>query len=129
MGADEVDKPVGTGYPLVDWRLARIEQALKDNASGSVPIGIYNVSQQVITEKLAELTRLNGVEQSTREKNDIAVHARIDASEEKQKLNQLAIEKSRKQFWLTVAAGILVAVVNLFGNPIAQALIAVMSKK
>lgn len=125
----EYPKPVGNGYALVDWRLSRIEQALAENASSSVPIGIYNVSQQVITEKLAELTRLYGIEQATREKNDIAVHARIDAAQEREEMNRIAIESGRKKFWLTVAAGILVAVINLFGNPIAQIIAGLMSHK
>lgn len=129
MAEQEEPKPSGAGYALVDWRLARIEQQIIANIASTVPVGIYNVSQQVITEKLAELMRLHLAEQATRERNDIAVHARIDASQKKAEENQQAIEKARKQFWLTVAAGILVTVVNIFGNPLAQTIIGLMSKK
>lgn len=129
MSADETDKPTGTGYALIEWRLARIEAQLLTNSSDAVPVGIYNMAQQVMTEKLAELMRLHLAEQATRERNDLAVQVRIDASEKKAEENQQAIEKARKQFWLTVAAGILVTVVNIFGNPLAQTIIGLMSKK
>ena len=129
MSADETDKPTGTGYALIEWRLARIEAQLLTNSSDAVPVGIYNMAQQVMIEKLAELMRLHLAEQATRERNDLAVQVRIDASEKKAEENQQAIEKARKQFWLTVAAGILVTVVNIFGNPLAQTIIGLMSKK
>jgi predicted metal-dependent phosphoesterase TrpH len=126
---DESDKPSGTGYALVDWRLSRMEKQLEANAVATVPVGIYNVNQQVITEKLAELLKADAVEQAARVAADIAIHARIDASEDRQEANRIAIEKARKQFWLTVSAGILVAIVNLFGNPIGQALASLVTHK
>ena len=122
-------KPSGTGYALINWRLGRIEAQLLANAAAAVPIGIYNVNQQVITEKFAELMKMHAIEEAHREANIVAVNARIDKGEQRQETNRVNIEKSRKQFWLTITAGILVAVVNLFGNPIGQAIMGAVSHK
>lgn len=129
MSNPEPDKPAGAGYPLIDWRLARIEQQLLAHASETVPVGIYNVNQRVITEKLAELMKADATEQAIRAAADVAVHARIDSFEDKQEENRAAIEKNRKQFWLTVAAGVLISVLNLFGNPIGQAITSLVTHK
>lgn len=125
----ETVKPSGTGYALIDWRLGRIEAQLLANAAAAVPIGIYNVNQQVITEKFAELMKLHALEEAHRLADIVGVNARIDKGELRQETNRLNIEKSRKQFWLTVTAGVLVAVVNLFGNPIGQAIMGAVSHK
>lgn len=129
MSLGEGDKPPGTGYALVDWRLARIEQQLLASAAETVPIGIYNVNQQVITEKFAELMKLHATEEAVRAAAIVALHARIDTSEARVETNRQNIEKGRKQFWLTVTAGVLVAVVNLFGNPIGQLIIGAVNHK
>lgn len=107
----EDDKPKGGGYPLVDWRLSRIEAALGENAKNAVPIDIYNVNQQNIA---AEFARL---------RSDLsdAVTAQKDFERDIAD-NRKDIEKSRKQFWLYLAGGILLAIFELVGNPIGQAL-------
>jgi hypothetical protein len=107
----EDDKPKGGGYALVDWRLARIEAQLGENAKAAVPIDIYNVNQQNIT---AEFARL---------RNDLntAVTAQQKFATDIEQ-NQKDIAKSRKQFWLGIAGGVLIVVFEFVGNPISQAI-------
>lgn len=129
MADDETEKPAGSGYALVDWRLARIEAQLLTIASVTVPVAIYNVNQQNITEKFAELMKMQAMEEAIRAAGMIALHTRIDRGEERQETNRSNIEKSRKQLVLTVTAGILVAAINLFGTPIAQGIIGLVAHK
>jgi hypothetical protein len=104
-------KPPGTGYAVVDWRLSRIEEALKDSAKSYVPIEIYNITQRTISEQFA---RLQG---------DIAEEkaARI-ALEVKGEAQRADIEKNRKQMWVSVASGAFLLVIGIFITPIARAL-------
>lgn len=129
MAEQEEPKPSGAGYALVNWRLARIEQQIIANTASTVPVAIYNVNQQNIAEKFAELMRLHATEEASRAAAIVALHARIDTSEARVETNRQSIEKARKQFWLTVTAGVLVAVVNLFGNPIGQTIIGAVTHK
>lgn len=121
-GPDEEGKPTGSGYALVDWRLSRIEAQLSQNAADSVPIGIYNVNQQNITAKLAELQLADTTEASARAAAVKELDTKMDAFESKQSATKDAVERNRKQFWATLAAGALLLILQLVGNPIGTAI-------
>lgn len=108
---EEEPKPNVGGYALVDWRLSKIEKKLDENVNQYVPIGIYNVNQENIAKELASLHVAISKEVSEREKFE----DRIDA-------NAAEIEKGKRSWRLTVAAGVLVAVILAFIQPITHAL-------
>lgn len=127
--SDEEGRPPGTGSALVAWRLERIEAALRESVEKTVSLNVYNISQQFITEKVAELIKADADEQAARVAEDKVLHGRLNAYEEKQEANRVAIDKNRRQFWLTVAAGVLVAVFSFFGNPLGQYIVSQVTHK
>lgn len=120
-GTDD-EKPKAGGYALVDWRLSRIEAQLGENAKNAVPIGIYNVNQENITAKLAELQKADATETAARTAGDTALQAKFDGYEERQNQTRADLEKARKQFWATLAGGALLLILQLVGNPLGAAI-------
>lgn len=121
MPEDE-PKPAGGGYALVDWRLSRIEAQLGENAKNAVPVGIYNVNQQNIANELARMRKEATEETSNRVAADLALTVRMDLAEREAKTISLEQARQRKQFILTVAAGVLGAVILTFLAPILRGL-------
>lgn len=111
MADDEPTTPPSGGQALTNWRLANIESKLDAFATNYVPVNIYNVNQQNITTELARLRESGLEEKSKRE----ALEAKLTAQRDD-------IDKQRKQFWVSVAAGAFLLVIGIFITPIARAL-------
>ena len=103
----ETVKPSGTGYALIDWRLGRIEAQLLANAAAAVPIGIYNVNQQVITEKFAELMKLHALEEAHRLADIVGVNPSLkDGLPRSAAARDSLAERIDEKFeWVRAAAG------------------------
>jgi hypothetical protein len=109
--AESGTKPTGGGYPLVDWRLARIEKSLDDLAKNYVPLNIYGIDQQSIAKEFAR---------AAQERAD--TRAALARFENDMNANRAVIEKNKKQLWIFVAGGSLVAVLSFLLPVIAKAL-------
>ncbi len=107
----EPDVPPAGGQALTNWRLGVIEKKIDALGSNYVPVGIYNVNQKNIEEAF-----VRGQQADTQNASDIkALADRFDNQQEQ-------IDKNRKQFWITVAAGALLLVLGVFISPITRAL-------
>jgi len=105
------DEPPAGGQELTNWRLTSIENKIDALGSNYVPLGIYNVNQKNIEEAFVR-----------GQKADAENKAAIEAVKTKLEAQQDQIDKSRKQFWTTVAAGALLLVLGIFVTPITRAL-------
>jgi hypothetical protein len=108
---DDESRPPGGGYPLVDWRLQRIEKSLDDLAKNYVPLNIYNVDARNIAQEFAR---------AAQERAD--TRAALARFEGDMNTNRATIEKNKKQLWIFVAGGSLVAVLSFLLPVIAKAL-------
>jgi hypothetical protein len=109
--ADEEVRPTGSGYPLIDWRLSNIERILAETAKNYVPLNIYAVDQRNIVGEFAR---------AAQERAD--TRAKLAAFESDMLANRATIEKNKKQLWIFVAGGSLVAVLSFLLPIIARAL-------
>jgi hypothetical protein len=122
MGVDDVaDGPEPTGWELMRG-LNEIKGILAGLGQNYVPSGTYQANQESTSNTLKQLAESVAAERLERQVAVKAVVDAVDLLETSIQANKDAVEKQRKQFWLTVAGGALLLVIGIFVTPITRLL-------